>query len=212
VRTDGRWDLLAGEREPTPIWDGLPMPALVGSAQAGNAATALTALAELRDRLPVARAAVEAGLSSVALAGRFQRMHARGNDWILDVAHNPAAASVLAASLQATPVHGRTIAVCGMLADKDVPAVLTALRGRVDRWIAATTAGERGLADRELARRARAVGIEMLEGGGIAAALGVASGMCRAGDRVVVFGSFHTVGPALAALAERGRAMSPSSL
>jgi dihydrofolate synthase/folylpolyglutamate synthase len=117
---------------------------------------------------------------------------------VLDVAHNPAAAATLAANLASHAVPGRTIAVCGMLEDKDVGGVLVALRDRVDRWFAATTEGPRGLADTALAARAHAVGIEMAAVGSVTDAMRRAAHGARAGDRIVVFGSFHTVGPALA--------------
>ena len=85
-----------------------------------------------------------------------------------------------------------------MLDDKDVGGVLVALRDRVDRWFAATTEGPRGLADTALAARARAVGVEMVAAGSVTDAMRRAAREARAGDRIVVFGSFHTVGPALA--------------
>lgn len=203
-RADGRWDLLFGESQEVAPLTGLPPPALQGAAQLGNAATSIAALLALRDRLPLSREQIAAGLVDAALAGRFQRLSLQNVEWVLDVAHNPAAARVLARSLEALPVRGRTIAVCGMLADKDVAAVLAELRGPVQTWIAATTEGERGLPDHELAGRGRSAGLEMRTGGSIAEALALASETARAGDRVLVFGSFHTVGPALAALAERG--------
>jgi dihydrofolate synthase/folylpolyglutamate synthase len=164
----------------------------------GNAATALAAVRELSARVPLSRMAVERGLGEVRLAGRFQRIGGTGGvEWVLDVAHNADAAAVLADSLARTPVRGRTIAVCGMLADKDVRAVVAALRDRVDQWIAATTDGPRGLQDGELATRAAEVGVTMARGGSVPQAMRLAAAGASAGDRIVVFGSFHTVGPAL---------------
>jgi dihydrofolate synthase/folylpolyglutamate synthase len=84
-----------------------------------------------------------------------------------------------------------------MLGDKDVTAVIATLAGRVDQWIAATTDGPRGLDDRTLAARAAAAGIAMAAGCSVREAMQLAARAARAGDRVVVFGSFHTVGPAL---------------
>jgi len=192
---DGRWDYHDERGDLL----GLPAPALEGVAQKGNAATALAALRQLADRLPLDRAAIESGLTAVRLPGRFQRLPGAGGiEWVLDVAHNPAAAATLASNLALHSVRGRTLAVCGMLDDKDVAGVLAALRDRVDRWFAATTEGPRGLADVALATRARAVGIEMTAAGSVADAMRRAAHEARAGDRIVVFGSFHTVGPALA--------------
>lgn len=193
-RADGRWDYSdAGGR-----LTGLPAPALAGVVQVGNAATALAALRALSPRLVLERDAIERGLREVRLPGRFQRMTAAaGFEWVLDVAHNPAAAAALADNLARWPVRGRTTAVCGMLADKDVAGVLRPLRAHVDRWFAATTVGARGLADVALARQAASLGVEMTPCGPVAEAMRVAAAEARDGDRVVVFGSFHTVGPAL---------------
>ncbi len=201
---DGRWDLiLEGPATACRIED-LPPPALEGAVQFGNAATVIAALLELSARLPLPRAALASGLVTVALPGRFHRIADGELQWVLDVAHNPAAARVLAANLRALRGSGRTVAVCGMLADKDVAAVLAELCDCAERWIAATTAGERGLTDVELARRARAAGIEMQPGGAVGDAMRLAASHARRGDRIVVFGSFHTVGPALEWLAGRG--------
>jgi dihydrofolate synthase/folylpolyglutamate synthase len=158
----------------------------------------LAAVRELDDRLPLSRAAIEDGLRSVRLPGRFQRITgAAGIEWVFDVAHNPAAAEVLAGNLARYPAPGRTFAVCGMLADKDVAGVLEPLRGRVDAWYAATTDGPRALRDTELASRAAQSGITMAAAGGVCAAMCLAAGHAEPGDRIVVFGSFLTVGPGL---------------
>ena len=193
-RADGTWDFRDAQGELTD----LPAPALQGVAQVGNAATALAALRELSSRLPLTREAIERGLREVQLPGRFQRVSTPdGIEWIFDVAHNPDAAAVLAANLARHPARGRTRAVCGMLSDKDVPAVLAALRGRIDRWFAATTDGPRGLSDAAMAGRGAEAGIEMIPGGTVREAMQVAAQDARDGDRIVVFGSFHSVGPAL---------------
>jgi dihydrofolate synthase/folylpolyglutamate synthase len=192
---DGSWDFQdAGGRMPA-----LPAPALAGVAQVPNAAVSLAALRALHARLPVGRAAIERGLLGVRLAGRFQRIAASaGFEWVLDVAHNPDAARVLAANLQRYRVPGRTIAVCGMLADKDVESVVEILRDSIDTWVAAATEGPRSLDAEQLAGRARPRGVSMQPGGTVRDAVRLAESMARPGDRVIVFGSFHTVGPALA--------------
>jgi dihydrofolate synthase/folylpolyglutamate synthase len=194
----GSWDFVVDGRV---VHAALPLPALPGPIQRANAATALAALEALAPRLTVARDAVVAGLRSVRLAGRFQRVaDPRGFEWVFDVAHNPAAAATLATSLQAAPVPGRTLAVCGMLGDKDVPGVVGSLAREVDHWFAASSAGPRAIADVELRHRALAAGVEMTPAGEIPSALAAAAAAARPGDRIVVLGSFHTVGPALASL------------
>lgn len=192
-----RWDFSgAGWR-----WSDLPRPALPGRTQIENAATVLAALERLTDRLSVDRAAVERGLQTVTLPGRFERRaDPRGFEWVLDVAHNPDSARVLAENLRELPSGGRTWAVCGMLADKDATRVFAFLRGSFDGWFAATTDGPRGLRDEQLVDRAAQSGVVMRASGSIGQAMRAAAAAAQPGDRVVVFGSFHTVGPAMLAL------------
>jgi dihydrofolate synthase / folylpolyglutamate synthase len=192
-RADG-WDYVGfGSRRRE-----LPLPALRGTAQLGNAAVALAMLESAEPAILVPDEAVRAGLAVVRLPGRFQTV-AGDPEWILDVAHNPQAAEVLAAGLAARRGSGRTIAVCGILGDKDVEGIALALAGEVDLWIAVGLEGTRALPAAALAARIRRAG-----GDPVLAAADVAAGMAQAradakpGDRVVVFGSFLTVGPALA--------------
>lgn len=179
----------------------LPLPALEGSSQLGNAAVALAMLEAVEPRLLVPDEAVRAGLTEVRLPGRFQVV-AGEPEWILDVAHNPDAARSLAASLAARPCAGRTLAVCGILADKDAAGIARALAGEIAAWIAVGLEGPRALAPEELARRLEAGGARAVDpAADVASGLEAARRACRPGDRVVVFGSFLTVGPALSALA-----------
>ncbi len=194
-RADG-WDYVGfGSRRRE-----LPLPALGGVSQLGNAAVALAVLEASEPGLLVPDQAVRAGLADVRLPGRFQVLPGPP-EWILDVAHNPEAARSLAASLAARPCRGRTLAVCGILADKDAAGIAGALTDAVDRWIAVGLEGPRALPPAELARRIEAGGARS-----VSAAADVASGLaearreCMPGDRVVVFGSFLTVGTALGAL------------
>jgi dihydrofolate synthase/folylpolyglutamate synthase len=180
---------------------GLPMPALRGRYQLANAATALAAIDCLRERLPVAASAVRDGLVGVELAGRFQVMPGRPTI-VLDVAHNPHAARAFAATLGEMGYHRRTLAVLGMLRDKDVHGVARALAPRVDRWHVATLPGARGASASRLAQSLEAIGVvreAIAAHDDVAAALGAALGEAHEADRIVVFGSFLTVAAALAA-------------
>jgi dihydrofolate synthase/folylpolyglutamate synthase len=182
----------------------LPPPALHGEIQYDNAATVLAALEALALRLPVARSAIESGLQSVTLPGRFHVVRREGPrpiEWILDVAHNPAAARTLAAQLAARGGGGRTIAVCGVLGDKDVEGIVTALRDSFDAWIVVGLQGPRALAPDVLATRVRALGVDVeAVAADVVAGCQAAEALAQPGDRIVVFGSFLTVGPALAQL------------
>jgi dihydrofolate synthase/folylpolyglutamate synthase len=190
----------------------LPPPALNGEIQYDNASAVLAAFAALTPRLRVPRPAIERGLLTVTLPGRFQivrRTRPRPIEWILDVAHNPAAARTLATQLAARPTRGRTIAVCGVLGDKDVEGIVQEMRDCIDAWVIVGLQGGRALAPDVLAARVRAVGARVeTVAADVAAGCRLAEGLAQAGDRVVVFGSFLTVAPALALLASRRQSKS----
>ena len=132
--------------------------------------------------------------------------------WILDVAHNPDAAGVLARNLRALPTAGRTLAVCGILADKDAAGVAAQLRDCIDAWWLASTEGARGISGAALAERiAPQIAAPLEVARDVAAACAAALAAAGPLDRIVVFGSFHTVGPALDWLEARGL-LPPQSL
>ncbi|HYX67112.1 MAG TPA: bifunctional tetrahydrofolate synthase/dihydrofolate synthase [Burkholderiales bacterium] len=169
----------------------LAHPALRGSIQLRNAAAAICALDSLREPLPLAAQDVRRGLAEVALPGRFQVLPGRPQV-ILDVAHNPQAAKVLAENLAASGFAPETIAVCGMLRDKDIGGVLRELASRVTRWHLASLPGARGAAANELAGHLASRNAQCFSSPreAFTAALGRAS----ENDKIVVFGSFLTVG------------------
>ncbi|MGH8202404.1 MAG: bifunctional tetrahydrofolate synthase/dihydrofolate synthase, partial [Steroidobacteraceae bacterium] len=183
----------------------LPPSALAGSIQYRNAATALAALEALADEGCTAAAQVIAaldartvatGLGRVRLAGRFQVVPGPV-EWILDIAHNPPAAEVLAAQLRERPCQGRTFAVVGILGDKDAPAIARALQPALDRWVLCSLEGPRGICAAELARRLEPLVSDPVLADSVRAGCAAARAAAQAGDRVVVCGSVHTVGPAL---------------
>jgi len=186
-------------RGQTVVWPALPLPAMAGAFQLRNAAAALAALEAMRDRLPVSEAAIRQGLEQARAAGRFQRI-ARAPDVILDVAHNPEAARALAATLREQPVAGRTLAVVGMLADKDAAGVFAALRGEIDAWWTCTPDSPRAQDAGALAAalHAHAGGAPISVQTDVNTALAEAQNAAREGDRILVFGSFYTVAAVLA--------------
>lgn len=201
--TDGRWD-----------WSGvrgthvdLPAPALAGDIQYGNAATAIAAWLELCEfaahRWPravnataAATGTLRAGIAGARVAGRFQRVSGQP-EWILDVAHNAPAAQVLAGALRALPRQGRVYAVAGILADKDVSAIGEALAGEIDDWILCGLDGPRALDAESLRRRLPAACRSVALVPDVPSGCAVARALAGPRDRVVVLGSFHTIGPAL---------------
>jgi dihydrofolate synthase/folylpolyglutamate synthase len=197
-RRDGeRWSW----RGRTMSYDNLPRPALHGELQFDNASSVLCALECFSSRLPITREAIEQGLQNVTLPGRFQvvpRTQPAAIEWILDVAHNPAAAEALAGQLASRSTSGRTIAVCGILGDKDIDGIAGALRGSFDAWIIVGLQSARAVPVNALAERLAKMGVTVAgTAADVAAGCETAQTTARAGDRIVVFGSFLTVGPAL---------------
>ena len=128
---------------------------------------------------------------------------------ILDVAHNPHAAAVLAQNLDNMGFHPYTHAVVGMLNDKDVDGVLAKMLGRIDHWYCAGLPGPRGGSGEDLASHvstALAAAPAESEAPTVqayadpAAAFAAARERAGEGDRIVVFGSFLTVAAVLQAL------------
>ncbi|MDR3213424.1 MAG: bifunctional tetrahydrofolate synthase/dihydrofolate synthase [Azoarcus sp.] len=189
---------------------GLAYPALRGVNQLLNAAAVLTALDTLRARIPVSMQAIRQGLMWVELPGRFHVLPGQPAV-VLDVAHNPQAAGVLAENLSNMGFHPETWAVFGMLADKDVEGVVARMAARVGRWLPCSLPGPRGLAAEALAERLCAAGVECGAIGDCfaspAAAFAHARESAAGNDRIVVFGSFLTVADVLAAMQSRRSSM-----
>jgi dihydrofolate synthase/folylpolyglutamate synthase len=172
----------------------LPPPALSGRIQYDNAATVIAMLKSVVDRLPVTGAAIREGLESVKLEARFQRLPGPV-ETLVDVAHNPDAARVLAENLKAHATTGRTFGVMGMFKDKAVEEVAAILAPCLDRWYLCGLEGPRGQNAAVLASRVRSsvTRAEIREFPSVRDAYAAAGSEVRAGDRVLVFGSFQTV-------------------
>jgi dihydrofolate synthase/folylpolyglutamate synthase len=180
----------------------LPPPSLDAPCQHENAAAAIAALHALRDRLGFEPDAIAAGVANARVAARLQRF-ASDPELVIDVAHNPQAARVLAAWLAAHPIAGRTLAVFGALGDKDVGGIIDSMRPAISHWHLASLAADspRGLDARALADRVRAANPGVDIAGmhdGVAAALTAAFADAAEGDRVIAFGSFFVAAPVLA--------------
>lgn len=179
----------------------LPPVALAGEVQLANASCALAALQLLRERLPVTRAAIDQGLRNVHLDGRLQQVidHRTGIEWLLDVAHNTLSAQVLARHLATLPKR-RTLAVFGIMADKDLDGIVAALSSHVEGWLPVQLPSARAMPANLLVERLQTLGVAVIPGEPmlhLAIAHASALADAKAFERVLVFGSFLTVGPAL---------------
>jgi dihydrofolate synthase/folylpolyglutamate synthase len=184
----------------------LPLPKLVAPTQLRNAATAIAALRALDvegANVEITDAALVEGVANASLPGRLQRFERDGVEIVVDVGHNSQAARELAAWLRADTAAGRTFAVYAALTDKDIVGVVSALREGIARWYIAglEVAGPRGLDVEAFAERlAGTAASEAERHADVATALAAARTQARAGDRILVFGSFFTVAAALSVL------------
>ena len=178
----------------------LPFPALRGAYQLSNAACALTVLECLGDRLPVDIAAIKRGLLLVENPGRFQVLPGRPLT-VLDVGHNPHAARALRRSLINLMFAEKRTAVFSILADKDIDGVLDIIKDQFDEWHIAPLDVPRGMTAEALVRKLSEHGIENVKVfENIEKAYRAALEKAGENDRIVVFGSFHTVAAVMAAL------------
>jgi dihydrofolate synthase/folylpolyglutamate synthase len=179
---------------------GLGYPALRGTNQLVNASGVLAALESMRAQLPVTAQAVRNGLAMVELPGRFQIVPGQPA-LVLDVAHNPHSVAALAANLDAMGFYPVTHAVFGAMGDKDLAPMLQKVMPIVDRWYftdlptpRAESAANLEAKWRALEKRADA---RSSTHASPAEAFAAARASANPADRIVVFGSFYTVGGVL---------------
>jgi dihydrofolate synthase / folylpolyglutamate synthase len=181
-------------------YSGLAYPALRGANQLVNAAGVLAALESLRPRLPVNAQAIRNGFAMVDLPGRFQIVPGQPA-LVLDVAHNPHSVAALTANLDAMGFYPSTHAVFGAMGDKDLAPMLARIGPLVDRWYFTDLPTPRAaLADQLLTVWQRLETRAEVRGGAFASpreALAAAVEAAGPADRIVVFGSFYTVGGVL---------------
>lgn len=183
---------------------GLPEPALPGSFQLDNAATALALTDAIAQDWPVSDEAIRAGLGAARLPGRFEWRETGRIRWCLDVAHNPAAAATLARELRMRKEAGRVHAILGMLRDKDVEGFVRALDPEIDVWHPIGLPGPRGLPSSELAARVRAaLPCARIECGDPLEELIVDGERAQSAPVGVVTGSFRTLERMLPLIEER---------
>lgn len=174
----------------------LPLPALLGIYQIQNSAAVLQVISLLKETGmdQITEATIHHGLQHVSLAGRFQMVEGPVTH-IFDVTHNQQGAENLAKLLTQIPCSGKTHAVVAMLRDKDSGAVFNALLPVIDSWFVGGLEGSRGQSGQDLANvllgkidNDRVWVEEYVE-----EAYNRALSQALEGDRILIFGSFHTV-------------------
>jgi dihydrofolate synthase/folylpolyglutamate synthase len=181
-------------------YSGLAYPALRGANQLINASGVLAALEAVRSRLPVTAQAIRNGLAMVELPGRFQIIPGQPT-LVLDVAHNPHAVAALSENLDAMGFYPTTHAVFGAMADKDVSAIMARVGVLVDRWYFCDLPTARAASALDLQKQWQQTNTRKNVTSNTyadpQAALEAAVAAAGPADRIVVFGSFFTVGGVL---------------
>ena len=181
-------------------YSGLAYPALRGANQLINASGVLAALEAVRDRLPVTAQAIRNGLAMVELPGRFQIIPGQPT-LVLDVAHNPHAVAALSENLDAMGFYPTTHAVFGAMADKDVSAIMARVGVLVDRWYFCDLPTARASSAQELQKQWQQTNSRKNVTSSVfkdpKEAFEAAVAAADPADRIVVFGSFYTVGGVL---------------
>jgi dihydrofolate synthase / folylpolyglutamate synthase len=181
-------------------YSGMAYPALRGANQLINASGVLAALDALRQRIPVTAQAVRNGLAMVELPGRFQIVPGQPV-LVLDVAHNPHSVAALAANLDAMGFYPTTHAVLGAMADKDLLPMLQKVNPMVDKWYFTDLPLPRAAKGADLQQAWQAQNTRIDTASSVYAdpmqALQAAIDVADPADRIVVFGSFYTVGGVL---------------
>ena len=181
-------------------YPGLAYPALRGANQLLNASGVLAAFEALRQRVPVTAQAIRNGLAMVELPGRFQIVPGEPT-LVLDVAHNPHSVAALAANLDAMGFFPTTHAVFGAMGDKDLAPMLAKMGPLVDRWYFTDLPTPRAATAAALLARWQAQpgrrDVPASTHANPADALRAAAATAEPTDRILVFGSFYTVGGVL---------------
>ncbi len=188
-----QWHWIGRERR----YHGLAYPALRGANQLLNASGVLAVFEALRQRLPVTAQSVRNGLALVELPGRFQTLAGQPTV-VLDVAHNPHSVAALFQNLDAMGFCPQTHAVFGAMADKDLATMLTRMVPLVTHWHVCDLPSPRAARAQDLAQQLKSLpGVDpqqVFTHASPAQALAVARENADPADRIVVFGSFLTVG------------------
>ncbi len=175
----------------------LPMPAIQAAWAINNAAVAICACSELLGSLPP-QSALATAVQQVSIDGRMQYFDYQSLVVLLDVAHNRAAAALLADFLTDNPVDGPTVAVFSCMQDKDATAIVNELASVVDQWFIGQIDYPRAFdatALMQLVATETDARAEVFAS--VIQAFDAAVAQLQVGSRVVVFGSFHMVGPVL---------------
>ena len=161
--------------------------------------SALQAVKLLFPSLKLTKTFMENELPAVYLPGRFQRLLFGETELLIDVSHNPAAVEALAKFLQLLP-EKHTIAIFGGKATKDIMSIINIMNSAIDDWWLVPVNTADGMDTEALAKFFEPPAIETHQAASVEEAMRMINKKNFTNARVVIFGSFHVAGPALAFL------------
>ncbi len=184
------WESAQGHFKDLPI-PAIPIPSV---------ASALMASYLLADRLPVSDADRIEAATNTHLSGRFQIFQDRC-PLIFDVAHNEAAAILLAQRLAKTEVSGKTYAIFSVLDDKDCSAIVKAMGSTIQEWHVIPLDTPRAKKTSEIVKEITALWHQpCYNHPDLSSMWGRLREKIKPEDRVIIFGSFYTVAAVQAVL------------
>lgn len=187
----------------------LPLPALIGQHQIGNAGTAVAAALRLK-WLGLGAEAIEQGLRLVHWPARMQRLDdgpltrllGPGSELWLDGGHNAAGGQAIAQTLaeleERAPKEVSVIA--GMMGNKEAARFLEHFHGLARRIVAVPIPGvlEAAFRPQDLAALAASIGFDARPAGSVEEALLALQGPDEPPQRILVCGSLYLAGQVLA--------------
>ncbi|WP_305908230.1 bifunctional tetrahydrofolate synthase/dihydrofolate synthase [Methylomarinum sp. Ch1-1] len=194
-KTDGGWEWRYADR----LLTQLPLPALQGEHQFRNAASVLTAISTLAERLPVSEQAMRQGLTEVKLSGRFQLIDS-DIPVLLDVGHNPQAVRTLLEYLQQHYAGVKIHAVFAMMQDKDISGVIKIISPVISAWYLAPLSNPRAASEAMVKQCFNDNQVDHVTGGfaNFSEAFSAAQQQAKQDELILVFGSFFLVSEYLA--------------
>jgi dihydrofolate synthase/folylpolyglutamate synthase len=168
--------------------------ALAGAHQKQNAALAVAALCS--GGIAIAQDAIVRGLTSVHWPARFQVWDDRT---VIDGAHNPAGAKVLAETWRQQFGDERATIILAVLRDKDIAGIWRALAPIAQRAILPHVRTERALAPDDVVKIISSI-TPTLQHSTSPALPAALESACAASERILITGSLHFAGEALATL------------
>lgn len=162
---------------------------LQGEHQQYNAALAIEVVNQLQPLFPIDQSQLSQGLEKANILARFQIKILNDKTVVLDVAHNEAAIKVLAETLKSEKVP--TLAIFSALKDKNIELMINAIEFCIDEWLIVPLSVNRAIRIQDLVEKF-SLSSKITTCKGMESAIHQALNT-QQHQRVVIFGSFHTV-------------------